>query len=850
MYKKALLLIGSLVLLVNPLFGRINLDKNTWHIKQGFQQNWKNTDYDFKKDGGWIPKQGVPIRAQDLKNKGNNNIVTYTFITDFKSSEVFIKTQETKALFLPSIGEVWQIFLNGKIIADELHLKKDGSLKKNRFVRGGLIDFPTSLLKENNRLVIRVTGDRRYWGTGLHLSPGYTIGYFHKLQNEKSELIIFMIITLYLLVGGYHIMLFVKRPKERYNLYFGLFGSLIFIYFITRSNYVFNIISDAEVVMRVEHIVLFPVAAILLAFFETLFFDKESIVTKIIAAFVGVLTILALFVPVFIVDIILKIWQGLAMIIFFIVIYYVIKALKNKVKEARTLVVGIFVLFLTATFDIVDSVYLSTGFAVTKYGLFFLVMGIATILSNRFVRVYNEAEDLNINLENKVKERTLELKLTLEEVQELKEQQDGDYYLTSLLMEPLSYNDVRSNSVFIDDLTIQKKQFTFRKKEVDIGGDLSVATTIRLQNKDYIAFINSDAMGKSIQGAGGALITGVIYNSYISRIKKLIDDRTLYPELWLRDCFIDLQNVFSSFDGQMLTSCIMGLVDESTGLMYYINAEHPHPVLFRNGKASFIGEDVLMRKIGMAETEELTISTFQLHPGDKVIIGSDGKDDIITGYDEGVRIINEDEKKYLSYVEKSLGKIADIKGMIFDSGEVMDDLSLVSISFMPVGEKQVFRFLSEDQLSSEVIDFVSKSRIAAEQGNNAEAMSLLKVARDRSESNPFVLKEIVRIYLKDGKYVAASEVALQFADLAPWDVELLYLASYACKLGGNYTAALECGQRYYLRHKNNIKNILNLADIYRIRENKERALFYLKKAGEISPGNDNVSKLQNLVQAL
>ena len=47
------------------------------------------------------------------------------------------------------------------------------------------------------------------------------------------------------------------------------------------------------------------------------------------------------------------------------------------------------------------------------------------------------------------------------------------------------------------------------------------------------------------------------------------------------------------------------------------------------------------------------IKTFQLLPGDVLIAGSDGRDDISLGYDSfGNRIINENENLFLEIVEK------------------------------------------------------------------------------------------------------------------------------------------------------------------------------------------------------
>ncbi|MBP6738990.1 MAG: SpoIIE family protein phosphatase, partial [Leptospiraceae bacterium] len=35
--------------------------------------------------------------------------------------------------------------------------------------------------------------------------------------------------------------------------------------------------------------------------------------------------------------------------------------------------------------------------------------------------------------------------------------------------------------------------------------------------------------------------------------------------------------------GSMLMSLVFGLIDERTGVMYFLNAEHPDMVLYRDG---------------------------------------------------------------------------------------------------------------------------------------------------------------------------------------------------------------------------------------------------------------------------
>jgi serine phosphatase RsbU (regulator of sigma subunit) len=69
----------------------------------------------------------------------------------------------------------------------------------------------------------------------------------------------------------------------------------------------------------------------------------------------------------------------------------------------------------------------------------------------------------------------------------------------------------------------------------------------------------------------------------------------------------------------MLASAVIGLVDDESGLLYYINAEHPFVVLYRDGRASFIDKELQLWKLGVYQPDILPhINTFLLLPGDMV----------------------------------------------------------------------------------------------------------------------------------------------------------------------------------------------------------------------------------------
>ena len=281
------------------------------------------------------------------------------------------------------------------------------------------------------------------------------------------------------------------------------------------------------------------------------------------------------------------------------------------------------------------------------------------------------------DLESRVDQRTAELARLID-------QQHGDYYLTSLLVNPLGTNRVTGNGIRIEFFTKQKKEFVYRERENEIGGDICIAAGIELRRRNYSAFINADAMGKSMQGAGGALVLGSVFSAMLERTRLAADPaRNLSPQRWLKNAYLELQKVFEAFEGTMLISAVIGLVEEDTGLVYYINAEHPPPILYRAGRASLIPARFMYRKLGTPwRPETFVVQTLAMRPGDVLIAGSDGKDDVMTGTsDDGERIINDDENKVLRYVESCAGSLADIYAAIARDAIITDDFSLLRIEY-------------------------------------------------------------------------------------------------------------------------------------------------------------------------
>ena len=72
-----------------------------------------------------------------------------------------------------------------------------------------------------------------------------------------------------------------------------------------------------------------------------------------------------------------------------------------------------------------------------------------------------------------------------------------------------------------------------------------------------------------------------------------------------------------------------GLVHSQSGTTYYMNCEHPWSILYRDGQADFIENELMIRKLGMPDDKrQISIRRLELKDGDTLVLGSDGRDDL------------------------------------------------------------------------------------------------------------------------------------------------------------------------------------------------------------------------------
>lgn len=662
-------------------------------------------------------------------------------------------------------------------------------------------------------------------------------------EYYRSELVSYFLLGIYFVVGAYHLLLYTRRRTDLHNLVFAVFCFMVTLYWLNRSG-TRDVIFGEHVMarLRLEYISLFLISPMLIYFLSLFFYRRFSKVGTALLAFNGMLGAAVLVSPYWQAKLCLTVWQFSTPVSVVYVIFYIVREAWRGNRDARWMAVGLTLLLVTVVHDIVVAMNNLGSQHIARYAFLLFILSIAAVLANNFMRLHKEVEQLNEKLEDKVRIRTQQLAESLEEVQKLKIQQDGDYFLTSLLIHPLTGNFVRSPNVNVDMLLRQKKQFRFRHWQAEIGGDLCIAQNIRLKDKTYTVFLNGDAMGKSIQGAGGALVLGTVFKSMVSRTQMSAEAQDRYPEQWLKECFLELQNVFVSFDGSMLVSAVFGLVDEETGMLYYINAEHPFVVIYRNGRADFLETDVTLRKLGVGAMQGiLQVKTWQLEPNDVVIVGSDGRDDVQIGVDgNGNRIINENELEFLRHVEKGGGDLRQIEQSVLSFGQLTDDFTLLRIGFKESG----YVMPSADPAAIGAYKAeVRKARSLYGSGEIDEAVFVLEQAMDLTEENAAAMRLLTRILIERREFDRAANLCEAYTRRFPADTEFLYVTSYAYARSGETKKAVEFAERCRLRDPSMVRNLMHLARIYRAGKNEEAAQKVLREVLDVDPNHEKARAL-------
>ncbi len=235
-----------------------------------------------------------------------------------------------------------------------------------------------------------------------------------------------IISALLILISVYTLLIFLKRPQEKYLL---LYTILAIAFAVYQSNF---FITRVPAVQDGHIPYLFFQKVVFISLYIALFcnawfiagFLKEKLWTWLQKVFAGIfiLTLIGLLISP---DLqFLNTFRNMVRPVIFLPVFYsiyvLIAGLVHQKEEARVILFGLIPLILTIFYDlIVLEILKRPGVYLSGFGSALFIISILFIIANRFVNYANQVERMNVDLERTVEERTLALQNAVKKLETL-----------------------------------------------------------------------------------------------------------------------------------------------------------------------------------------------------------------------------------------------------------------------------------------------------------------------------------------------------------------------------------------------------------------------------------------------
>lgn len=507
-----------------------------------------------------------------------------------------LKQNRPIAIHAGQISDVARIYLDEKLVAEvgQLEPYKPGFRAFTRAVQGD----------PDSRTVAIAIASRDF---PLHLATNdLLIGDPATLfaRDIRMELISFGLVSVYLSIGLYHLLLALYRMRDIYNLYFGVFAILLTIYYLAQTNFFQDLTSDYVLLReRIYHSTFFLLGPPLVFFLTDYFHDRLSRFGIACLIVHGFLSFLIWFASYSQIRALRDIWHLTAIPLMVYVAFYIFRELMRGKRDAVYMAPGLFLLMATGVHDIlVTRAILFSPSGLSKYAFFILNCGLAVILANRFMRLHREVETLNQDLEKKVNERTQELDSVVTALQQKEARVSHELDLAR----EIQLGILPRIPIHWDDYWIDARYSSMMR----VGGDFFDVIPLL---DDRLAIFVADVSG---HGIPAALITTMAKISMTRALQESQNPREVLN-------IINLEILAQITTPQYLTCFLMILSPD--GYATYASGGHPPAILTRSSgsvelleaSGAIIGA---MSQAGSLIEERET----RIEVGDRLLIYTDG----------------------------------------------------------------------------------------------------------------------------------------------------------------------------------------------------------------------------------
>ena len=445
----------------------------------------------------------------DGKKLGGNGFATYhlTVLLNDKTSTLGVRLLDMRTAYY--------LFADGEKIASNGTVGISRAESKPQY-----LPVITTFTPTRNRIeiILQVSNFHHAKGGAFHSIYIGNKKDVHAIQDRSLAFQIFMLGSL-LIMGLYHMGMFLLRRNDKSTLYVGLFCLIISIRpLVTGEFFLIHLFPDMnwEMMLKIEYLTLALGLPAFAMFMNSLFpYEFKDYIVRPIQILSGIFSLVVIATPAIIYSKTILVYEAITIIASLFAVYSIILSFIRKREGSSIFIGGIFILFITVVNEILyDNMVVNTG-NFFPFGLFIFVLSQAFLISLRFSKAFDNIADLsgelerkNIQLQNidKLKDEFLantshELRTPLNGIIGMAESlMDG---AAGKLPEKINPNlemiiaSGRRLSNLINDLLdfskLKNKDITLKLKAVDIKtlADVAIDLTDHLKENKKIEVINS-----------------------------------------------------------------------------------------------------------------------------------------------------------------------------------------------------------------------------------------------------------------------------------------------------------------------------------------------------------------------
>jgi serine phosphatase RsbU (regulator of sigma subunit) len=446
--------------------------------------------------------------------------------------------------------------------------------------------------------------------------------------REEGVVLTFFLTGVIIIMGLYHLGLYLLRREEIATLYFSLLALIMSMRSLIINDRIFIHWFPSfswDVLVSLEYITAFCNIVIIALFVGALYPKEMKRGIVIVIVSIGLIyAMLFTFTKIYFFSLFKPAYDLYVLLGGGCVIACLLVSSIRKRESALIALGGMTLLYFTGINDVLYNAHIINTTNLAPLGLFIYIFSQSHLLSRRFSlamksveRLGDQLADLNINLERKVLERTEELQAAFEELEAMNDQlvdtqntMTGELELARKIQRQLIPQIPPENfRIYAHYLPMEL-----------VGGDFF--DYIQFRDKNRIGIFLSDVSG---HGVPAALITSMM-KSFILQAGTLKES----PAMLLKF----LNENFKAYAGGNFITAFYCIYDSTEKSLVYSNAGHNPPVLAVNGTVRHL-DSVKSVPLGIMTGEELerrgkTYSDcmHSVEEGGRLLLYTDGLTDV------------------------------------------------------------------------------------------------------------------------------------------------------------------------------------------------------------------------------